>query len=56
VLREISQRVGIQPGPVRLFVNGLVLLLVILFLPEGISSLPRRIRARLRARREARAA
>src|SRR5512137_1114595 len=56
VLREISQRVGIQPGPVRLFVNGLVLLLVILFLPEGISSLPRRVREARRARREARAA
>jgi branched-chain amino acid transport system permease protein len=56
VLREISQRVGIQPGPVRLFVNGVVLLLVILFLPEGISSLPGRIRAWLRARRTAHAA
>jgi branched-chain amino acid transport system permease protein len=56
VLREISSRIGLAPGPVRLFVNGAVLLLVILFLPEGISSLPARIRARLRARREARAA
>jgi branched-chain amino acid transport system permease protein len=56
VLREISARVGLAPGPLRLFVNGAVLLTVILFLPEGISSLPRRIRARLRARREAHAA
>jgi branched-chain amino acid transport system permease protein len=56
VLREISSRIGLAPGPVRLFVNGAVLLLVILFLPEGISSLPARIRARLRARRETRAA
>jgi branched-chain amino acid transport system permease protein len=56
VLREISARVGLAPGPVRLFVNGAVLLGVILFLPEGISSLPRRIRGRLRARREAHAA
>jgi len=56
VLREISSRIGLAPGPVRLFVNGAVLLLVILFLPEGISSLPARIRARLRARREPRAA
>jgi branched-chain amino acid transport system permease protein len=56
VLREISQRVGIQPGPVRLFVNGLVLLLVILFLPEGLASLPGRVREARRSRREARAA
>ncbi len=56
VLREISSRVGLAPGPLRLFVNGAVLLLVILFLPEGISSLPRRVRAWLRSRREAHAA
>jgi branched-chain amino acid transport system permease protein len=56
VLREISARVGLAPGPLRLFVNGAVLLLVILFLPEGISSLPRRVRARLRSRREPHAA
>jgi branched-chain amino acid transport system permease protein len=56
VLREVSARVGLAPGPLRLFVNGAVLLLVILFLPEGISSLPRRVRAWLRSRREAHAA
>jgi branched-chain amino acid transport system permease protein len=56
VLREISARIGLAPGPLRLFVNGAVLLLVILFLPEGISSLPRRVRAWLRSRREAHAA
>jgi branched-chain amino acid transport system permease protein len=56
VLREVSSRIGLQPGPVRLFVNGLVLLLVILFLPAGISSLPARIRAWRRERREAHAA
>jgi branched-chain amino acid transport system permease protein len=56
VLRELSARVGLAPGPLRLFVNGAVLLLVILFLPEGISSLPRRVRAWLRSRREAHAA
>ena len=56
VLREISSRVGLAPGPLRLFVNGAVLLVVILFLPEGISSLPRRVRAWLRSRREAHAA
>jgi branched-chain amino acid transport system permease protein len=53
VLREVGSRVGLQPGPLRLFVNGLVLLLVILFLPDGIASLPRRIRRRLEARRAA---
>ena len=56
ILREISARVGLAPGPLRLFVNGAVLLLVILFLPEGISSLPRRVRAWLRSRREPHAA
>jgi branched-chain amino acid transport system permease protein len=56
ILREVSARVGLAPGPLRLFVNGAVLLLVILFLPEGISSLPRRVRAWLRSRREAHAA
>lgn len=55
VLRELSARVGLQPGPLRLFVNGAVLLVVILFLPEGIASLPRRVRGRLRSRREAHA-
>jgi branched-chain amino acid transport system permease protein len=44
VLREVGSRVGLQPGPVRLFVNGLVLLLVVLFLPNGIVSLPGRLR------------
>jgi len=51
VLREVGSRVGLQPGPLRLFVNGLVLLLVILFLPDGIVSLPRRLRERREARR-----
>jgi len=52
LLRELSPLVGIEPGPLRLMVNGLVLLAVILFLPEGIVSLPRRLRER-RARRGA---
>ncbi len=51
VLRAIGAAVGIQPGPLRLFVNGLVLLLVILFLPNGIASLPSRVRAWSRERR-----
>jgi len=53
VLREVGSRVGLQPGPLRLFVNGLVLLLVILFLPNGIVSLPRRVRRWLETRRAA---
>jgi branched-chain amino acid transport system permease protein len=56
ILRELSAQVGLAPGPLRLFVNGAVLLLVILFLPEGIASLPGRVRAWLRARRAAHAA
>ena len=53
VLREVGSRVGLQPGPLRLFVNGLVLLLVILFLPNGLVSLPRRLRGWLESRRSA---
>lgn len=51
VLRAFGEAVGLEPGPLRLFVNGLVLLLVILFLPNGIVSLPARLRARVRERR-----
>jgi branched-chain amino acid transport system permease protein len=43
LLRELAPVVGIEPGPLRLMVNGLVLLAVILFLPNGIVSLPERI-------------
>ncbi len=50
VLREVAPLVGIEPGPLRLVVNGLVLLAVILFLPNGIASLPDRLRERRRAR------
>src|SRR6266545_2756038 len=49
LLREVAPLVGIDPGPLRLMVNGLVLLAVILFLPNGIVSLPGRLRARRRA-------
>jgi branched-chain amino acid transport system permease protein len=52
VLREVAPLVGIEPGPLRFLVNGLVLLAVILFLPNGIITLP----ARLAARRQARSA
>ncbi len=55
-LRELGPMVGLPPGPLRLFVNGMVLLLVVLFLPNGIVSMPSRIREWSRARREARAA
>ena len=50
VLREVSPHLGIEPGPLRLMVNGLVLLAVILFLPQGLVSLPARIRERRAAR------
>ena len=49
-LRELAPRVGIEPGPLRLMVNGLVLLAVILFLPAGLASLPQRLRDRRAAR------
>jgi branched-chain amino acid transport system permease protein len=49
LLRELAPRVGIEPGPLRLMVNGLVLLAVILFLPNGIASIPDRLRERRRA-------
>lgn len=53
VLREVAPLVGIEPGPLRLMVNGLVLLAVILFLPNGLVSLPARLRALRRAREAA---
>ena len=52
LLRELSRVTGIQAGPLRLFVNGLVLLLVIIFLPNGLVSLPDRIREWRAERRE----
>jgi branched-chain amino acid transport system permease protein len=53
VLRELAPLVGIEPGPLRLLVNGLILLLVILFLPAGLVSLPRRLGEGRAARRTA---
>jgi branched-chain amino acid transport system permease protein len=53
LLRELAPLVGIEPGPLRLMVNGLVLLAVILFLPNGMVSLPERLRERRAARRAA---
>src|SRR5512138_3536120 len=48
LLRELAPLVGIEPGPLRLVVNGIVLLTVILFLPNGIASIPERLRERRR--------
>ncbi len=49
VLREVAPLLGIEPGPLRTLVNGVVLLVVILFLPNGIVSLPRVLRERRKA-------
>lgn len=38
-LPEVLRGVGVAAGPIRMFVNGLILLLVILFLPNGLVSL-----------------
>jgi len=38
-LPEILRGMGVAAGPVRMFVNGLILLIVILFLPNGLISL-----------------
>jgi branched-chain amino acid transport system permease protein len=45
ILRELGARIGLAPGPFRLFLNGVILLAVILYLPDGIISLPSRFRA-----------
>src|SRR5438552_4720003 len=44
VLREIGARLGLSPGPVRLLLDGVILLAVILYLPNGLVSLPQRIK------------
>ena len=50
LLREVAPLLGIEPGPLRYLVNGLVLLAVILYLPNGMVSLPQRLRERRGAR------
>ena len=50
LLRALSPLVGIEPGPLRLMISGLVLLVVILFLPNGLVSLPARARQWRQAR------
>jgi branched-chain amino acid transport system permease protein len=54
-LRGAGRALGLSPGPLRLFLNGAILLAVILFLPNGIVSLPRTLRER-RMRKASRAA
>ena len=39
LLPEVLRGVGVTAGAVRLFVNGLILLLVIVFLPNGLASM-----------------
>jgi branched-chain amino acid transport system permease protein len=51
LLRELAPLVGIEPGPLRLAVNGAVLLAVILFLPNGLAALPGVLRERRLSRR-----
>jgi len=44
LLRELGSRLGLSPGPFRLFLDGVILLAVILYLPNGLASLPQRFR------------
>jgi len=48
VLREVGARMGLAPGPFRLLLNGAILLAVILYLPNGLVSLPAVLRRRVR--------
>src|SRR2546430_4283903 len=48
LMRELGTRLGLAPGPFRLFLNGAILLAVILYLPNGLVSLPERFRRRAR--------
>ena len=43
--------VGLAPGPLRMGVNGLILLAVVLFLPNGLVAAPAAVRALLRRRK-----
>lgn len=45
-LPELLRALGVSAGPVRMFINGLILLLVILFLPRGLMALFQRQGAR----------
>ena len=46
LLREVGARLGFAPGPFRLLLDGAILLAVILYLPNGLVSLPARFRRR----------
>jgi branched-chain amino acid transport system permease protein len=48
LVREAGGRLGLAPGPLRMGLDGVVLLLVILWLPNGLASLPSRLRGRAR--------
>ena len=48
LLREAGARLGFAPGPFRLLLNGAILLAVILYLPNGLVSLPAGFRRRAR--------
>jgi branched-chain amino acid transport system permease protein len=47
VLRALGAALDIPAGPLRLFLNGVILLAVILFLPNGLAALPARVRRRV---------
>ena len=53
-LPEVLRGIGVTAGPIRLGINGLILLLVILFLPNGLASLFSRKRKSAGAKVEAR--
>jgi branched-chain amino acid transport system permease protein len=55
LLRGGGQALGLAPGPLRLFLNGAILLAVILFVPNGLASLPAAVRI-FRPRRPPRSA
>jgi len=44
ILRGGGQALGLAPGPLRLFLDGAILLAVILFVPNGLASLPAAMR------------
>jgi branched-chain amino acid transport system permease protein len=50
VVREAGAQLGLAPGPFRMLLDGAVLLAVILWLPNGLASLPERLRPRARRR------
>ena len=51
LLPEVLRGANVTAGAIRLFVNGLILLLVIVFLPNGLASLFTRLPGRALARK-----